>query len=133
MKKIFISGTLLSGKQTLLYLLDSHQEVISNFIHDQLISFIIDLNLKIKNNVKIKKKFNDKLNLDIIEIINNQKQKTKITFDDFSNSLKSNIQHLERLSLLKIMPNYFSAIEKNYLSFDFNFEKFKENIKTEIF
>ena len=88
MKKIFISGTLLSGKQTLLYLLDSHQEVISNFIHDQLISFIIDLNLKIKNNVKIKKKFNDKLNLDIIEIINNQKQKTKITFDDFSNSLK---------------------------------------------
>ena len=31
------------------------------------------------------------------------------------------------------MPNYFSAIEKNYLSFDFNFEKFKENIKTEIF
>ena len=89
MKKIFISGTLLSGKQTLLYLLDSHQEIISNFIHDQLISFIIDLNLKIKNNVKIKKKkLNDKLNLDTIEIINNQKQKTKITFDDFSNSLK---------------------------------------------
>ena len=134
MKKIFISGTFLSGKQTLLYLLDSHQEIISNFIHDQLISFIIDLNLKIKNNIKIKKKLNDRLNLDTIEIINNQNQKTKITFDDFSNSLKkSNIQHLERLSLLKIMPNYFSAIEKNYLSFDFNFEKFKENIKTEIF
>ena len=37
MKKIFISGTILPGKQTLLYLLDSHQEVISNFIHDQLI------------------------------------------------------------------------------------------------
>ena len=57
MKKIFISGTFLSGKQTLLYLLDNHQEIISNFIHDQLISFIIDLNLKIENNVKIKKKF----------------------------------------------------------------------------
>lgn len=134
MKKIFISGTFLSGKQTLLYLLDNHQEIISNFIHDQLILFIIDLNLKIENNVKIKKKINDKLSLDTIEIINKHNQKTKITFNDFSNSLKkSNIQHLERLSLLKIMPNYYSAIEKNYLNFDFNFEKFKENIKTEIF
>ena len=55
MKKYLFQVHFLSGKQTLLYLLDSHQEVISNFIHDQLISFIIDLNLKLKIMLKLKK------------------------------------------------------------------------------
>lgn len=134
MKKIFITGTFLSGKQTLLYLLDNHHEVISNFIHDQLISFIIALNSKIEKKINSNIRSDDELNLDIIEIVNYAKQKTKISFNDFVNCLnQSNIQHLERLALLKIMPNYFSSINRNYLNFDFNFENFKKEIKSEIF
>ncbi len=55
-KKIFISGNFLSGKQTILYLLDNRDCIIANFIHDQFIKSIIDLNNKIEKTIYKKKK-----------------------------------------------------------------------------
>ena len=54
MKKIFISGNLNTGKQTILYLLDNHPNIISQVIHDKFIDTIIDLNHLIKKNINQK-------------------------------------------------------------------------------
>ena len=134
MKKIFISGNFLSGKQTILYLLDNHKNIISNFIHDKFIKSIIDLNNKIEKNIDKKINLNTKLNSRVIEISNFRNEKTYLGFENFIESFNlSNLKHTEHFALLKIMPNSFSAINKDYLEFNFDYENFTKNLKTRIF
>ena len=129
-KKIFISGNFLSGKQTILYLLDNHDCIIANFIHDQFLKSIIDLNNKIENTKYIKKK----LNLKHVEIYNIKNNKTFITYEDFLNSLNlSNIKHLQKLAKSRIMPNNFSSVKKEFFEFNFDYENFISDLKEKIF
>ena len=130
MKKIFISGNLLSGKQTILYLLDNHNCIISNFIHDQFIKSLIDLNDKIEN----KKYSKTILNVEVIEVFNFRNNKAFITYENFKNSFNlSNINHLKELAQSRIMPNNFSSVKKEFFEFNFNYENFLKNLKEKIF
>ena len=129
-KKIFISGNFLSGKQTILYLLDNRDCIIANFIHDQFIKSIIDLNNKIEKTIYKKKK----LNLEGVEIYNFKNNKTFITYEDFQNSFNlSNISHLQELAKSKIMPNNFSSEKKEFFEFNFDYENFTSDLKEKIF
>ena len=49
-KKIIVAGAVLSGKQTLLHLLDGHPLVGVNLIHDHLLSPFLRMSLKSKKN-----------------------------------------------------------------------------------
>ena len=130
MKKIFISGNLLSGKQTILYLLDNHNCIISNFIHDQFIKSLIDLNDKIEN-----KKYSKTIsNVEVIEVFNFRNNKAFITYENFKDSFNlSNIKHLKELAQSRIMPNNFSSVKKEFFEFNFNYENFLKNLKEKIF
>jgi hypothetical protein len=125
----------MSGKQTLLYLLDGHPDLLVNFIHDQFLlsleSIQKDTNLDLDSDLVI----NDDLKKKDIFIHSVKKnKKLQLSIIDFIKSIyKSNIAHLERLSFLKLMPNYFSIYNKSYLDFHFNYSQFYENLKSKVF
>jgi hypothetical protein len=129
-KKIFISGNFLSGKQTILYLLDNHDCIISNFIHDQFIKSLIDINNKIEN----KKYLKTKSNIQVIEVFNFRNNKASINYENFKDSFDlSNINHLKELAQSRIMPNNFSSLKKEFFKFNFNYENFLIDLKEKIF
>jgi len=132
-KKIFISGNLNTGKQTILYLLDNHPNIISQVIHDKFINTIIDLNYLIKKDIN-QKDLGVKIDNEIIEISNFNKEKTFLSFNKFKDSFNtSNIKRLEYLALFRKMPNHFSSIKKKYLEFNFDYENFVKVLKNKIF
>ena len=125
----------MSGKQTLLYLLDGHPDLLVNFIHDQFLlsleSIQKNTNLDLESDLVI----NDDLKKKDIFIHSVKKnKKLQLSIIDFIKSIyKTNIAHLERLSFLKLMPNYFSIYNKSYLDFHFNYSQFYENLKSKVF
>ena len=135
MKKIFISGSVMSGKSSLFYLLDGHSKILANVIHDKLINALIDIQLKCIHDVdSLLNKSDRRLekNIDVISKKNNKKFNMSIY--DLRNSLnKANLNHLERYSFLKIYPNFFSRKNWTYLDFNFNFENFQKMWKDQIF
>lgn len=133
MKKIFISGSLLSGKQTLIYLLDGHSQTLCNPIHDQLIKSI--KNIMETHGYPISQRKNDlQHKLRKIVTFRTGNKKYELLFSDYLRHLSaSNISRIEHLAFLKIMPNYFSMKKLEYLPFSFDFENFIKKNKYDIF
>ena len=134
MKKIFISGSVFSGKQTLLYLLEGNKNIFSNFIHDKLIDSMISLQTKCIDDLDKKISFIDKKNCkDIFVHSIKKKKKYQLSIYQFREIINnSNIRHTERYAFLKLMPNTYS-VNNDFLEFNFNFSKFEEGWKQDIF
>jgi len=133
MKKIFISGSLLSGKQTLIYLLDGHSQTLCNPIHDQLIRSMKSIMETQGYPMSLRKDDLQNKPKKIITFKSNNK-KYELSVSDYLRHLKaSNIARIEHLSFLKIIPNYFSMKKLEYLPFNFNFGNFIKKNKYDIF
>ena len=136
MKKIFISGFLGSGKATLLFLLDGHPDILCNVIHDKFVNCLIALEKlcitnihnhheKIQSNKSLKNK---------IIVSRRLNKKTNISIVDLREALhNTGLYNLERYSLVKKYPNFFSGDKREFLNFNFDYEKFENGWKTEIF
>ena len=135
MQKIFIAGSVQSGKATFGYLFDGHPDILCNIIHDQLIKSIKHLQLTCNNGIGIKNQYKDKKNEKNILCKSKKLNKSKeISIYDLRESIfKSNMHHLERLAFLKIYPFYFSRRDYQWLKFDFDYENFEKSWKEQIF
>ena len=132
-KKIIVAGPVLSGKQTLLHLLDGHPSIGVNLIHDHLLSPFLRMSLKPNiSNLDFKhEKYNS---TDKLLEFKSTKKKIKISLYTLLDALKnSNLHSLERYAFLKIIPNFYSVKEKNFHSFNFDFSKFQNEWKNKIF
>ena len=134
MKKIFVAGSAFSGKQTLLYLLEGNKNIFCNVIHDKLIDAMFFLQSKCTDNLDKKILFIDKRNIkDIFVHSIKKKKKYQVSIYQFREILNnSNINNTERYAFLKLMPNTFS-VNNEFLEFNFNFSKFEEGWKQDIF
>lgn len=133
-KKIIVAGPVLSGKQTLLHLLDGHPLVGVNLIHDQLLSSFLRMSLK-TNESKLEDLKNGKFySTDKIVEFKSTKKKIKISLYSLLEELKnSNLTSLERYAFLKIIPNFYTVKEKNFHTFNFDYSKFQNEWKNKIF
>lgn len=131
-KNIFISGGVLSGKSTIIYLFDGHQDFLVNAIHLQTIKSFENLINNLENKKNDKNKINDKIQF----TLNYKDELYPISEKDIENILfDSNVEHLEKYSINKTYPNFTSALEKDYLDFNFDFNNFinmfKDDLKNE--
>ncbi len=131
-KNIFISGGVLSGKSTIIYLFDGHQDFLVNAIHLQLIKSFENL----INNLENKKNDKNQLDEKIQFTLNNEDKLYPISEQDLENILfDSKVDHLEKYSSTKSYPNFTSALNKDYLDFNFDFNNFikmfKDDLKNE--
>ncbi len=136
MKKIFISGFLGSGKATLLFLLDGHPNILCNVIHDKFINCLIGLEKLCKTSIDnyYDKKQSNKSSKNKIIFSRRLNKKTNISIVDIREALhNTGLYNLERYSLVKKYPNFFSSAKREYLNFNFDYEKFEKGWKTEIF
>ena len=104
-QKIFISGSVQSGKATFGYLLDGHPNILCNIIHDQLINSIKHLQQFCNNDFKKTRENDDKRNEKNIFCKSKRFNKEKeISIYDLREAIfKSNLHHIERLAFLKII------------------------------
>ena len=116
MKKIFISGFLGSGKATLLFLLDGHPDILCNVIHDKFVNCLIALEKLCINNIdnhSEKIQSNKSLKNKVI-VSRRLNKKTNISIVDLREALhNTGLYHLERYSLVKKYPNFFSGDKRD--------------------
>jgi hypothetical protein len=127
LKKIIISGSVFSGKQTMLHILENNKDIMINLIHDKMINA-----LKYLYSLKEIKKENNKNKLIIFK-----KDNKKIELDEknLNDSLKYTAFNtfLKQYSDEGKFPNKFSNLKNEYYNFNFNFERFKKNFLYDIF
>ena len=128
MRNIFIGGGTASGKSTIIYLFDGHPEFLVNAIHFQIIEAFQNL---INNYNEIKdRKINDK---NFCFFLKYKEKKYYITEQDLENILLDiGIKTLEKYSNNKTYPNHTSALEKDFLKFNFDFQNFMKNLKKDL-
>ena len=136
LKKIIISGSVFSGKQTALHILDNNQNILINLIHDKMINslrYLYSLENAKVNNLKNK-----------LIIFEKGKKKVELSQDNLNYSLENTSfnKSLKKYANEGKIPNKFSNKIEEYYDFNFNFERFKKNffydilntkIKKEIF
>jgi hypothetical protein len=134
-QKIFISGSVQSGKATFGYLLDGHPNILCNIIHDQLINSIKHLQQFCNNDFKKTRENYDKRNEKNIFCKSKKFNKKKeISIYDLREAIfKSNLHHIERLAFLKIYPFYYSRRDYQWLKFNFDYENFEKSWKEQLF
>ena len=128
MRNIFIGGGTASGKSTIIYLFDGHPEFLVNAIHFQIIEVFQNL---INNYNKIKdRKINDK---NFCFFLKHKERKYYITKENLENILLDiGIKTLEKYSNDRTYPNHTSALEKDFLKFNFDFQNFIKNLKKDL-
>lgn len=120
-KNIFISGGVLSGKSTIIYLFDGHKEFLVNAIHLQLIKSFENLINNFENRKNNKKELDKKIQF----TLNYKEELYPISEHDLKKILfDTNIEHLKEYSDKKTYPNFTSALNKDYLNFNFDFNNF---------
>jgi len=126
--KLFISGGVLSGKSTIIYLFDGHQDFLVNAIHLQLIKSFKNLidNLEENND---KKEHGEK----IFFTLSYRNKLYPVIEQDFEKILfHTNIEHLKKYSIEKTYPNFTSALKPTYLDFQFDYFNFIEMFKYDL-
>jgi len=129
MRNIFIGGGTASGKSTIIYLFDGHPEFLVNAIHFQIIEAFQNL---INNYKKIKDR---KI---IVEknfcfFLEYKRKNYYITEQDLENIFFDiNVKKLEKYSNEKTYPNHTSALKKDFLKFNFDFQNFMKNLKNDL-
>lgn len=134
-KKIIVTGPVLSGKQTLLHLLDGHPSIGVNLIHDQLLISFLHLSLKSKKSSTEELHCNDISNYtDKLLEFKSTNKKIQISLFKCLEALKqSNLVSVERYAFLKIIPNFYSVKKKEFHTFNFDYMKFQNEWKNKIF
>tara|TARA_B100000989_G_scaffold296386_1_gene279528 strand:- start:22816 stop:23895 length:1080 start_codon:yes stop_codon:yes gene_type:complete len=128
-KNIFISGGVLSGKSTIIYLFDGHQDFLVNAIHLQLIKSFENLINDFKNRKNNSRKLDEKITF----TLNYKNKLYPMREKDLENIFfESEFKHLEKYSTTKLYPNFTSALEKDYLDFNFDFNNFIKMLKDDL-
>ena len=127
LKKIIISGSVFSGKQTALHILDNNQDIMINLIHDKMIN-----SLRYLYSLENAKVNNSRNKLIIFE---KGKKKVELSEDNLNYSLKNTSfnEQLKQYADEGKFPNKFSNQVDEYYDFNFNFKRFKKNFFDDIF
>ena len=127
LKKIIISGSVFSGKQTAIHILDNNQDIMINLIHDCMINalkYFYSLN-NVENNSQGNK----------LIIFKKDNKKIELTEKNFNDSLEhTNFNKtIKKYADEGKIPNKFSNLKNEYYNFNFNFERFRNNFFNDIF
>ena len=129
LNKIIISGSVFSGKQTLLHLLDGHPKIKVNTIHDKITNSLIYI-----KNLKEKKLSTNSIKNNEINILFNEKKNIRINDIILGESLEKSevFERLKKYAQDKKIFNSYTHNTKSFYEFNFNFERFIKNFYRDI-
>ena len=136
MKKVFVSGNVMSGKNVLRKMLDGHPNVICNHIHDVLSNIILSNDAKLYFSRKKNQSFKSlQTHLKKIKIKYKSKEIISVDIGDFFYGLHHFCDYKTLMKLAESDTLYLKSKEgvMEKFPFSFNFSAFENDLKRELF